>query len=514
MALSYFTLSKALILLWLTTIVVITQARFQPWSALDAPREIIQNLIRDPVTISLASTDFGHIVHQNPFAIFAPSSINDISKLIKFSNSVPTPFSIAARGQGHSVHGQAMTHDGVVVNMTELNNGFRNGSGIVVVSDPLMGNNYADVGGEQIWIDVLHACLQSGLTPLSWTDYLYLSVGGTLSNAGISGQTFRFGPQISNVHELDVVTGNGNVVTCSAEKNSELFYGVLGGLGQFGIITRARIALGPAPKRWLRLLYNDFSAFSRDQEHLISFNGRNETNAPDYVEGMLLLNQPPLDLSFYPALDQPRITSLVTQNGIIYVIELVKYYDDNSQDLVDQGLKFVPTFMFEKDVSYEEFLNRVHSDELVLRSQGLWDVPHPWLNLFVPGSRISDFNEGVFKGIILKQNISTGLVLVYPMNRTKWDDKMSAVTPDEEVFYIVSFLHTTGFDKLEAFQAQNQQILQFCADAGIGIKQYLPQTKTKEEWVQHFGPKWEAFQDRKVQFDPNKILSPGQGIFN
>ncbi|KAJ1433401.1 Oxygen oxidoreductase covalent FAD-binding site [Sesbania bispinosa] len=491
MALSYFTLSKALILLWLTTIVLITQARFQPWSALDAPREIIQNLIRDPVTISLASTDFGHIVHQNPFAIFAPSSINDISKLIKFSNSVPTPFSIAARGQGHSVHGQAMTHDGVVVNMTELNNGFRNGSGILVVSDPLRGNNYADVGGEQIWIDVLHACLQSGLTPLSWTDYLYLSVGGTLSNAGISGQTFRFGPQISNVHELDVVTGNGNVVTCSAEKNSELFYGVLGGLGQFGIITRARIALGPAPKR------------------------------ANYVEGMLLLNQPPLDLSFYPTPDQPRITSLVTQHSMIYVIELVKYYDDNSQDLVDQeievlvqGLKFVPTFMLKKDVSYEEFLNRVHSDELVLRSKGLWDVPHPWLNLFVPGSRISDFSDGVFKGIILKQNISTGLVLVYPMNRTKWDDKMSAVTPDEQVFYIVSFLHTTGFDKLEAFQAQNQQILQFCADAGIGIKQYLPQNKTKEEWVQHFGPKWKAFQDRKLQFDPNKILSPGQGIFN
>lgn len=84
-----------------------------------------------------------------------------------------------------------------------------------------------------------------------------------------------------------------------------------------------------------------------------------------------------------------------------------------------QGLKFVPTFMFEKDVSYEQFLNRVHDDELFLRSQGLWDVPHPWLNLFVPASRISDFDEGVFKGIILKQNITAGLVLIYPMNKTK-----------------------------------------------------------------------------------------------
>lgn len=48
-------------------------------------------------------------------------------------------------------------------------------------------------------------------------------------------------------------------MTCSAEKNSELFYGVLGGLGQFGIITRARIALGPAPKRVTNIFFNSFS---------------------------------------------------------------------------------------------------------------------------------------------------------------------------------------------------------------------------------------------------------------
>jgi cytokinin dehydrogenase len=43
--------------------------------------------------------------------------------------------------------------------------------------------------------------------------------------------------------------GKGDLVTCSSKENSELYYAVLGGLGQFGIITRARIALEPAPKR-------------------------------------------------------------------------------------------------------------------------------------------------------------------------------------------------------------------------------------------------------------------------
>lgn len=36
---------------------------------------------------------------------------------------------------------------------------------------------------------------------------------------------------------------------CSEEENTRLFHGVLGGLGQFGIITRARISLEPAPQR-------------------------------------------------------------------------------------------------------------------------------------------------------------------------------------------------------------------------------------------------------------------------
>jgi len=91
---------------------------------------------------------------------------------------------------------------------------------------------------------------------------------------------------------------------------------------------------------------------------------------------------------------------------------------------------------------------------------------------------------------------------------------MSAVTPNEEIFYVVDFLRATGFDNLEAYQSQNQQILQFCKDVGIEIKHYLPLNRTHEEWVEQYGLKWNAFEKRKNQFDPNNILSPGQGIFN
>lgn len=49
--------------------------------------------------------------------------------------------------------------------------------------------------------------------------------------------------------DIYLVVGKGEVITCSEEQNADLFHGVLGGLGQFGIITKARIALETAPKQ-------------------------------------------------------------------------------------------------------------------------------------------------------------------------------------------------------------------------------------------------------------------------
>ncbi|KAL2327200.1 hypothetical protein Fmac_020627 [Flemingia macrophylla] len=348
--LSKIVFSKFIIVLWLSNTLYAPQlSAFQP------PKYLAPKFSRDPQTLKLASTDFGHIIHNTPWAVFEPSSVSDISALINFSNSLSTPFTIAPRGRAHSTLGQAMAQgDGVVLNMTNLRN-FRKGSGISVSCSP-SGYCYADVGGEQWWIDVLHASLKYGLTPLSFANYLYLTVGGTLSNAGISGRAFRFGPQISNVLELDVVTGKGELVTCSPEKDSKLFFAALGGLGQFGVITRARIPLAPAPTR----------------------------------------------------------------------AKLAKYYDKNSQARAEEEvanlvkrLNFLPTFSYKSNASYEEFLDRVHTRELEERQLGTWDVPHAWLNMFVPSSRISDVNEGAFKGIILKQNLSPGICGLYHMNRNK-----------------------------------------------------------------------------------------------
>ncbi|KAJ9164439.1 hypothetical protein P3X46_024015 [Hevea brasiliensis] len=478
------------------------------------PPELADRVHVDPAAIESASTDYGNIVHNKPAAVLYPSSVQDISSLIEASFTCSTPFGISSRGNGHSTHGQDMANNGVVVDMKGLREQKKRDR-IFISKRPL----FADVGGEQLWIDVLNATVKEGLAPVSWTDFLELSVGGTLSNAGISGQTFRFGPQISNVYELDVVTGKGELVTCSANNNSELFYGVLGGLGQFGIITRARIALGLAFKRvlWAQILYSNFSAFTIDQEHFIATHGRRPGNDISYLEGGLVLDNGTPNTwrtFFFPAADLPKISSLVKQHGIIYSLEIARSYEDLTEKTVEKemkqfikGLSSVPEYIYQKNVSFEEFLTRV-------QIQVQKNESHPWLNLFIPKSVISDFDSGVFRDIVLKRNITTGPVLFYPMFRNKWDDRMSAAIPDEDIFYTAGLLYTSGINDWQVYEDQNKAILEFCDKAGINVKQYLPNHATKNEWIKHFGSKWTDFEQRKALFDPKMILSPGQRIFN
>ncbi|MBA0565816.1 hypothetical protein Golob_010673 [Gossypium lobatum] len=396
----------------------------------------------DPTDVIAASLDFGLLTGaQPPLAVMHPASSQDVAQLVKAAYGSNFGFTVSARGHGHSINGQAQTANGVVVQMS----GSKGGSGVASGRKPphprvWPQERFVDVWGGELWIDVLRSTLQHGLAPKSWTDYLYLSVGGTLSNAGISGQAFNHGPQISNVHELDVVTGKGELLTCSEEQNSEMFHAVLGGLGQFGIITRARISLEPAPQRvrWIRVLYSNFSTFTRDQEYLISLHEQPASQKFDYVEGFVIVDEGLINnwrSSFFSPHNPVKISSLEPNGGVLYCLEIAKNYHESTASTIDQvflvfgtsgisfnvlnsklwlmtemqevesllkKLNFIPASVFTTDLPYVDFLDRVHKAELKLRSKGLWEVPHPWLNLFVPKSKIADFDKGVFKGILGK----------------------------------------------------------------------------------------------------------------
>nr|CAB3494388.1 unnamed protein product [Digitaria exilis] len=474
-----------------------------------------------PTTTSAAS-DFGRILFHSPAAVLKPQSSRDISLLLSFlSGSSLSKVTVAARGAGHSIHGQAQALDGIVVEMCSLPaeiEFYKGGDGEI---------SYADVSGGVMWIDLLEQSLKLGLAPRSWTDYLYLTVGGTLSNAGISGQTFKHGPQISNVLQLEVVTGRGEIVTCSPSKDADLFNAVLGGLGQFGIITRARIMLQEAPQKvkWVRAFYDDFSTFTKDQELLVSM-----PDLVDYVEGFIVLNEQSLHSSSvaFPA-NVNFNPDFGTKNSpkIYYCIEFAVHDYQHTNTNVEQVVEVISRQMshmvsqlYSVEVSYFDFLNRVRMEEMSLRSIGLWEVQHPWLNMFVPKTGINDFRD------LLMGNISPdsfeGLILIYPLLRDKWDTNTSVVLPDsgsmDRVMYVVGILRSANPEGgcshhcLQELLRRHRSIAD-TAGVRLGAKQYLAHHPTPSAWHRHFGRRWERFSERKTRFDPLRILGPGQGIF-
>lgn len=153
-----------------------------------------------------AARDFGNRHQFLPLAVLHPKSVSDIATTIMhvWQMGSGSELTVAARGHGHSLQGQAQAHRGVVINMESFS-GLEKQMRVHTGKSP-----YVDTYGGELWINILQETLKYGLAPKSWTDYLHLTVGGTLSNAGISGQAFRHGPQISNVNQLEVVTGLSN----------------------------------------------------------------------------------------------------------------------------------------------------------------------------------------------------------------------------------------------------------------------------------------------------------------
>ncbi|KAG9454256.1 hypothetical protein H6P81_007160 [Aristolochia fimbriata] len=505
----------------------------------------VMGLLRLQAPTPSDTTDFGRIVVQQPcpLGVCRPKSAADVCLLLRtvYSSSSFDSLTVAPRGAGHSAYGQAQAPGGIVVVTTSLPRSIAVGS--------TSSFTFVDVDGGALWVEVLEETLKHGLAPKSWTDYLYLTVGGTLSVGGISGQTFKHGPQICNVLEIDVVTGRGQFVTCSETENSNLFYGVLGGLGQFGVISRARIVLQTAPKmvKWVKISYYDFDDFIEDEELLISMED------VDYLEGFVRLHGISSSQSFTARFGGQAEDGL-GRGPTYYYIEMALHYDNEAAvtktlESILPRLKFVEQ-MASLDVPYFDFLNRVRAEELKGRSKGVWDVPHPWQTMFVPRSRIKQYKDLLLETI--SETPRDGPIILCPLRRHKWNEKMSTVLPRDDaaddIFYVVSLLRSipcpdgssdspqlrkvlqqnkkmiqvaTGYDvydhlistKIESQPGALEVASQGRYDNNIGAKQYMPYCEDEQEWMVHFGEKWEMFRDLKNEFDPLNVLAPGQRIF-
>ncbi len=186
-----------------------------------------------------------------------PGSVQDIARVIRFANK--HDLRVAVRGHGHSIYGQSLVQGGIVIALSSLAEA-RNLPGARVL---------ADAGCS--WGMVLQETLKEGATPAVIPDYLELSVGGTLSIGGISPTTYEHGAMVDNVEALQVLTGEGHIVTCSRHHREDLFDAMLAGQGRCGVLARAVIKLLPAPARVraCAVLYPDVATALSDADRLV-----------------------------------------------------------------------------------------------------------------------------------------------------------------------------------------------------------------------------------------------------
>ena len=435
-------------------------------------------LLLDDASRAAAADDFGHLVHRQPLAVLKPGSVSDVVKLVRFARR--NNIEVAARGQGHSTQGQAQVEAGVVVDMATL----------ATVHEINPTNALVD-GGTR-WLDLLTQTIPQGLTPPTLVDFLELSIGGTLSLGGIGSQAFRFGPNVDNVLELQVVTGEGELVSSSATHNKTLFDAARSGLGQFGLIVRARVRLIPAPSnaRLYHAFYSSLPAFLSDLETLID-DGRFDT-----VQGFAVPDG---------------------AGSWLFQLETTKYFSPGNEPddaSLLSGLAFNPGTQSAQDMTYFDYLNRLAPLVAFLRQIGVWDFPHPWVNLFVPAANAQTL-IGETLATLTVDDVGQGPILIYPFNRELFRAPFFRV-PNSRHFFVFALLRNAVPPTPErAAQLIAANRILFERAVTLGGKRYpfdsVP--TTRHDWQKHYQPLWGKFVSAKRHFDPDEILTPGPGIF-
>ncbi|HET9933882.1 MAG TPA: FAD-binding protein [Polyangiaceae bacterium] len=434
-------------------------------------------LYLDDAHRAAAADDFGHLVHQSPVAVLVPGSVDDIVAMVRYARR--HRIGVAMRGQGHAQYGQSQVAGGLVVDSSSL-------SAIHSISP-----SAARVDAGVRWSDLVVAAAERGLTPPVLTDYLELSVGGTLSVGGIGGTMQRFGVQGDNVLELEVVTGEGELVTCSRHHRRELFDAVTSGLGQFALIVRASVRLVPAPAmaRVYNLFYDDVATFVRDQLRLV-----HEARF-EYLEGQVVSTE---------------------AGGFRYMIEAASLFTtpcspDEAKLL--RGLNDDTATRQKTEVPYLDFAFRLAPTIEFLKSIGVWGFPHPWLSLFVPASRAASYVGNVVADLTTADT-GQGPILFYPVLAARVQRPFFRL-PNEPVSFAFNILRTASPDPAvqRAMVASNRTLYE--AAVAIGGTRYASGAIPMDaaDWRRHFGVSWRDFERAKRRFDPSNILTPGAGIF-
>ncbi len=168
---------------------------------------------------------------RRPALIVRCAGISDVRHAIGFARS--EGLELAVRGGGHSIPGFSTCDDGMVIDLSPMK---------AIKIDERRRTAIAE--GGLTWGELDAETQKHGLAV----------TGGLVSTTGIAGFTLgggigwlmrKHGLACDNLRSADVVTADGQYLTASAEENAELFWGLRGGGGNFGVVTSFEFDLHP-----------------------------------------------------------------------------------------------------------------------------------------------------------------------------------------------------------------------------------------------------------------------------
>jgi FAD/FMN-containing dehydrogenase len=172
-------------------------------------------------------------IDRHPGAIARVRNTADVQRVIEVARE--TGLELAIRSGGHSNAGHSTTEGGLVLDLREMK---------AIDVDPTSRTLWAETGATAM--EVTQAALRHGLV-VGFGDTGSVGIGGLTLGGGVGYLSRKWGLTIDSMLAAEIVTADGTLRTASAEENSELFWALRGGGGNFGVVTRIRFQLNALP---------------------------------------------------------------------------------------------------------------------------------------------------------------------------------------------------------------------------------------------------------------------------
>jgi FAD/FMN-containing dehydrogenase len=168
---------------------------------------------------------------RHPALIARCSGPADVMEAVKFASA--NQLLVSVRGGGHSLSGQSVCENGLMIDLADMNS---------ARVDPL--KRIATIEGGALLGALDRESLVHGLATTAGT-VSHTGVGGLTLGGGFGRLARRFGLACDNVRSIDLVTPDGKLLTASNQQNQDLFWGLRGGGGNFGVATSFDFQLHP-----------------------------------------------------------------------------------------------------------------------------------------------------------------------------------------------------------------------------------------------------------------------------